>query len=154
MQAGIVGHGHGHQVVPRLLGFPRQLLGRDLHGLRLRKPELVSQKNFQLVLPALELQNSLDHLGLGELGLGHFHRQFVSFPLPLLGHLQNLLRALLLLAQEFKGMPHLPQFQIGHRRPGDNVALGILEHNLLCFRLLLCFFRLAPQRFVENLFRV
>jgi len=99
LQAGIMRHRHRHQVVPRLLGFPRQFFGRDLDRLRLRKSELVSQKNFQLIFPALELQDSLDHLRLRELGFSHFHWQFVSFSLPFLRHLEDLFRALLLLAQ-------------------------------------------------------
>src|SRR5881397_2061327 len=59
LQSRIVRHGHGHEVISRLLGFPGQLFGRNLNCLGLRKSKLVSQKSLQLILPALELQNSL-----------------------------------------------------------------------------------------------
>ena len=72
--------------------------------------------------------------------------------MPLLGYLENLLRAFLLCPQQLQRMPHFSKFEVRHRRPGNDAALRFLQCDLLCLGLLLHLFGLAAQRLVEDLF--
>ena len=71
--AGVILHGHRDKIGTLLFGLSREVFGQNLYRGFGRKPNLGSEKNFQFILPALQLQNALDYLRFSELGASDFN---------------------------------------------------------------------------------
>ena len=154
LNRGVILHCERDEIGAFLFGFAREIFGSDFDRRVLMEAGLVAEKDFEFVLAAFELEDALRDQGFGELRASDFDGELEIFFFALLRDFENFVGAALLFVEKIERVANHDEFEICGGGARDDGAARVFEKNSLRSGLLLKFFRLTAERFVDHLLGV